>query len=1113
MNRKNALEDIERALSDLKDFQQSTADCVFQQLYGNGTKAMLVADEVGLGKTIVAKGVIAQAIKERIAEDKRKPFKVTYICSNQAIAHENITKLNLFPGKQALREAINRIAFLAVEPEETEQQGANRFLQINFLTPATSFTIKSSTGTKRERAIIYSLLYQDPEIGRYPTGLACLLKGMVRQEISQYRSWLQQERKGNPLREGLQEKFIMQLKKESVSRQDYFDYEPGRERISLYDAVYGYASTLRANNEKDFRSKCNELTKRMRRILINECLSYVEADLYILDEFQRFRGLIDVNSEEEQAIIARKVFASPKSKILLLSATPFKAYTSYDEVDRGEDHYRDFRLVLEFLLQKDEKTLAKYDEHRQGLYRQLLALRKGDFDLSSQHRNALQEILRSVMCRTERVSVSEEAETMIEDISKDQLLKMTQGDIENFVATDEIVLKLNEVLEKRHQRHPKPIEFCKSAPFPFSYLDRYLLKERIKREKRDRDFKNKLKAVPQAWLDLKTIDKYSFVVGEPGVGKSGGVNNARVAQLVNLAIGNQGHELLWVPPSLPYYALRRSFAGQEGFSKTLVFSSWVMVPRMIGTLLSYEVERRTIGNSKTADKQEQGKRTYFPKKGKENYRRRPAPILTYSRTRIDGRSRLSNMSNFSLIYPCLSLIKAYDPIDCFRRGLSLKEIRAEIAGKIRKMIKEAGLAEFERETGESEKWYWAAPLLLDRHYDQEDFDVDWLDDRDFRRESTFFKSRNREESAKANHFDELRRCFQDPEIAGLGRLPGDIVDILVDITLGAPAILIYRSLKNLYPNSPEWYLLINAFEMGDEFLDLFNKPESIAALRLKTPGKTYWRRVLNYCIDGCLQAVLDEYLHILKDQNLAQHEVEAQLRDSININISSINVDGLNTFIAGRSQKMRCHYAVDFGNQKFETKEGQNRVINLRKMFNSPFRPFVLATTSIGQEGLDFHTYCRRVVHWNLPSNPIDLEQREGRINRYKGLVIRQQIAARYGDQLKTYRDGDTNSPWEQLFEIADDQERRKKDKCELVPYWHVESGEYKIERVVPIYPFSRDKIKLERILQTLSIYRLAFGQPRQAELVEHLLQYEFSEEEVQLIRENLMIDLCPFNY
>ena len=117
---------------------------------------------------------------------------------------------------------------------------------------------------------------------------------------------------------------------------------------------------------------------------------------------------------------------------------------------------------------------------------------------------------------------------------------------------------------------------------------------------------------------------------------------------------------------------------------------------------------------------------------------------------------------------------------------------------------------------------------------------------------------------------------------------------------------------------------------------------------------------------------------------------------SVNLDTASINVDDVNTFLKGEPKKMRCHYAVEFGSQRIETDEGGKRATSLREVFNSPFRPFVLATTSIGQEGLDFHFYCRRIVHWNLPGNPIDLEQREGRINRYKGLVIRQFLATKY---------------------------------------------------------------------------------------------------------------------
>ena len=39
--------------------------------------------------------------------------------------------------------------------------------------------------------------------------------------------------------------------------------------------------------------------------------------------------------------------------------------------------------------------------------------------------------------------------------------------------------------------------------------------------------------------------------------------------------------------------------------------------------------------------------------------------------------------------------------------------------------------------------------------------------------------------------------------------------------------------------------------------------------------------------------------------------------------------------------------------------------------------------------------------------------------------------------------------------------------KSELVPYWHVETDSIKIERVVPLYPYSRDQARLTKILRT----------------------------------------------
>ena len=50
--------------------------------------------------------------------------------------------------------------------------------------------------------------------------------------------------------------------------------------------------------------------------------------------------------------------------------------------------------------------------------------------------------------------------------------------------------------------------------------------------------------------------------------------------------------------------------------------------------------------------------------------------------------------------------------------------------------------------------------------------------------------------------------------------------------------------------------------------------------------------------------------------------------------------------------------------------------------FNSPLVPEVLVVTTVGQEGIDLHRECRHVIHHDLPWNPATLEQRTGRVDR-----------------------------------------------------------------------------------------------------------------------------------
>ena len=58
--------DVAAVMEGLKPFQRDTVEHVFRQLYleQDGSNRFLVSDEVGLGKTLVARGVIAKTMTD-----------------------------------------------------------------------------------------------------------------------------------------------------------------------------------------------------------------------------------------------------------------------------------------------------------------------------------------------------------------------------------------------------------------------------------------------------------------------------------------------------------------------------------------------------------------------------------------------------------------------------------------------------------------------------------------------------------------------------------------------------------------------------------------------------------------------------------------------------------------------------------------------------------------------------------------------------------------------------------------------------------------------------------------------------------------------------------------
>jgi ERCC4-related helicase len=107
---------------------------------------------------------------------------------------------------------------------------------------------------------------------------------------------------------------------------------------------------------------------------------------------------------------------------------------------------------------------------------------------------------------------------------------------------------------------------------------------------------------------------------------------------------------------------------------------------------------------------------------------------------------------------------------------------------------------------------------------------------------------------------------------------------------------------------------------------------------------------------------------------------------------------------------MTSRFAVPFGAAMTGEEAGPHPEL-IRQAFNSPFWPWVLITTSVGQEGLDFHRYCRSLVHWNVPSSVVELEQREGRIQRFLSHSVRQKLAKAHGrDALTSAKRSDAQS-------------------------------------------------------------------------------------------------------
>lgn len=1023
--------DVPHTLADnLKEFQRRTVDFVSGRLYGTGaTDRFLVADEVGLGKTLVARGIIAKAIDHLSETTKR--IDVIYVCSNAAIATQNIKRL-IPAGYGKAFPIATRLTYLPAEVRSLRDNAVNF---ISF-TPATTFDhTRSRGGHSRERVILYHLLAElrlasGSSLGRN-RGLLNLL-----QATSGQRSWSAQVAAFDPatLDPDLADTF-----RTAVLRDDRLceSLQEGFSRFERFRENSGVPS-----EDSNFRY---DLIAKLRGLLAAECLSALEPDLVILDEFQRFKDLLD--GENDAAELARNLFTYPRVKLLLLSATPYKMYSLDRERDE-DDHHPDFLRTLRFLFGDSEKVAevrGLMSEHRLALQSLGGTGPKPDFGSKRQ----LEELLRSVMCRTERVSMTRNNDSMLENAVSE--VYPTATDLRDAAALGAVA---------QHLEVGDQVEYWKSAPYPLNFMDQYELRRKLESELTDppKELQGALRAAVGTSLKKVALEGYGHLNSA----------NARLRALMDDTIGQDMWQLLWMPPSLPYYQPGGVYRGKERLTKALVFSSWSAVPDAIAALCSYEAEKRMVGIAGVP---------------RSELLVRTRALLRFGASSVDG--RLTGMPVVAWLLPSPNLATKVDPLKIALSSgpgpMNAQALRTEAKAICERLV--ATLPASGTEGRVDEAWYWAAPILLETDGGL----LDWC------RSRSGWKSAASDPKASTSfheHIDRLVRVANGEE--ELGPKPDDLADVLCDLALGAPGVLALRALlrldADLEATNPA--LLSGAARIAEGFRTLFNMPESILLLR-GAGEETYWRLALRYAIDGNLQAVLDEHVHVLRESlglqgsELAEQvgEISKAVAGALWLRTAQVSVDEFQQHDGAFTVEpfnIRSRFALRFA--RFSDADGALvRAESVRDAFNSPFRPFVLASTSIGQEGLDFHTWCHAVVHWNLPSNPVDLEQREGRVHRYKGHAVRKNIAEHYGLSA-LQRPGEWSDPWQSLFELA--AEEAGDEGLGLIPYWVFERGSARIERRVPLMPYSREVGKLEALKNGLALYRLVFGQPRQEDLM-----------------------------
>ncbi len=1045
-------------------FQSATVRWATERLIDpRGTGRVLVADEVGLGKTFVAQGVIDELSQRHKGPD---PFRVFYVCSSLSIATQNEERIrDVLPKGERESARVEGTSRLSMMLEAEIPSPAARFL-LYTLTPNTSF--RQGTGLADERLKLARCVWAqfgytalDWFHDAFQVGVGSIRWRHLWDDMA-IPSW-----------------FTVALSKRFES-----NVRVGFPRGTTFGTD---ALAERVKRALQDGARCREAVASLRAALILTVVDQLRPDLIVFDEFQRFFEVLPVDAEPDEAARehdddneqAREVVAAllrqsacvgERARVLMLSATPYRMYARAQET---QQHHEEFYALVRFLFAERGVETTQVLRAEFARYRELLERELVGSPAVLRVKRTIEKLLGTVMARTERAGLlgGRHSPSNIEACP----VKLGPDEVKVF----------RHLIESCGGRHRGAAEaFWSSVPLPLQMMRAkdYAFRRAAEPARVPRDG-----SVPS----LGTASLRSYRAFE-----NRSYPHARLRGLLHV-LPAEILELPWLPPSLPWWPLEAPFLPPEAhgrWSKALVFSRFRAVPRSLATLLSYEAERGAIEPSM----RRRGRRRFdWSSRGTHEVRageprNRPPtlrPLPSPSFATAHGRGWCTPIVMF---LPWPTLANVVDPLALAVRCRGKLTRDAALAAARSRLVALLG-RDPDRRT-HVPVWKWI--VRLERRLggdDGRDLERALCKWRELGASSALFELTDDEASNPTDgELDELA----DIAVSGPGPMLWRVVrrvfgpggESIEERDERMVAVLAAANALRGYLDVPEWHV---------SFVEHLGRAGRLAeGVRMAA-----WR--------GNLEAVLDEFLATEQGMGTTRPNTEREaaslksLRNVLALRETRLEVERVGG--VGRPLRLRCHAAVAYGLGSSGEEPDAPRADQVRAAFNSPFRPMVLITTSVGQEGLDFHRWSRHLIHWDLPGNPVDLEQRDGRLRRHGGLAVRSAL----GERVQVHEIDPERSPWH----VVSERHPPSPEGLGLEPWWHCDGAT--VRRTLILTSFSDQRERCRRLQNELDLYRLAMGQPDQEELLARLEQRLIgadpeTRQEVRVWLRSATIDLRP---